>query len=212
MMISFVLNCLIVAMVAFALYAMFSGWDFMRKENALSSIGLDIFRFFTIDSNVLMGICALVVAIAQLQVLTGKASEVSTIIYAIKLMGTSAVMLTFLVTVFFLVPQFEKPMILFYNSNLFFHLVVPLVSLLSFVLFEREANLPLSYSLLGALPTVIYAIYYISSIFKHLKNGQVDRKYDFYNFLNGKKEAAPIAASIVILISYLISLLIWFMN
>lgn len=210
--VSFVINCLIVIMVAFSLYAMYTGWNFMGEKGAMEAMGKEMFRFFTIDSNILMGICSLVMAIGQGCVLFGVSAEVNTIYYVFKYMGTSAVMLTFLVTTFFLVPQFKNPIILFYNSNLFFHLVVPLLSLLSFIILERTKLIPFKLTLFGVLPTMIYAIYYVTEIYRHIVDGKVDKHYDFYNFTNGKKEMTPIAAIVVVTISYLIGLLIWFLN
>ncbi len=210
--ISFLLNCLIVAMVAFSAYAMFTNFNFMSEEGAFQSEGFKMFRFYTIDSNVLMGFCSLIMAIAEGRVLLGYTAELSSAVYTIKLMGTSTVMLTFLVTAFFLVPQFEHPIFLYVNSNLFFHGVVPIVALLSFVLFERGTGLSISATYIAVLPTILYAVFYVTQIYRHLDHGKVDPAYDFYNFTFGKKEILPIVAVIVVLIAYAIGAVIWLLN
>ncbi len=212
MILSLIINIAIVIMVAFSLYAMYVGFNFMGKRGAMEAMGSEMFRYFTIDSNILMGICSLIMAIAELMVALGCLNEMPSLIYIIKLMGTSAVMLTLLVTTFFLAPQFKNPIILFYNSNLFFHAIVPILAFVSFVFLEKGTDLPLSSTIIGALPTMAYAVYYVKGIYRHLKDGKVDKHYDFYNFTGGKKEMTPIAAVVVITIAYLISILIWFLN
>jgi len=212
MLISFIINCLIAAMVLFAFTAMFLGWNFMGKAGKLDSPGLDMLRYFTIDSNVLMGICSLIMAGAELMVLLGKWESLPACIYVIKLMGASSVLLTFVVTVCFLRPQFKDPLALYYNSNLFFHLLVPLAGAGSFVFAERSALLPVSAVLPGALPTFVYAMYYMVSVLTHLKDGKPDKHYDFYNFLNGDLKRAPAALVIILTAACLLSLLLWLGN
>lgn len=210
--ISFAINICIVLLVLFSVITMFLGIDFMKKEGTLEVKGIEMFRFFTIDSNVLMGISSLIMVVAQLSVFLGYKNDIANYVYIIKLMGTSAVMLTFLVTVFFLIPQYKNPMVLFYNSNLFFHLIIPILAFISFVFFEKTESISLINTLFGVLPTFLYAIYYIEEIYKHLDNGKVSQYYDFYNFTFGNIKLMPISGIIVLIISYLISLLLWLFN
>lgn len=210
--ISFAINICIVLLVLFSVITMFLGIDFMKKEGTLEVKGIEMFRFFTIDSNVLMGISSLIMVVAQLSVFLGYKNDIANYVYIIKLMGTSAVMLTFLVTIFFLIPQYKNPLVLFYNSNLFFHLIIPILAFISFVFFEKTKSISLINTLFGVLPTFLYAIYYITEIYRHLDNGKVSRYYDFYNFTFGNIKLMPISGTIVLLISYLISLLLWLFN
>jgi len=212
MVVSLILNILIVAMELFALAAMYFRWDFMGKAGELEGPGKRMFRYFTIDSNILLGLCSLIMAVAEIRVLSGTSASLPAWVYGVKLMGTTAVMLTFLVTVCFLVPQFEKPMSLFYNSNLFLHLIVPLLAAVSFVFTEPTDVLPFGAAAVGVLPTVLYGIYYVGQIFTHLADGKPDKKYDFYNFLGGKLRRAPIAIIAVLAVSFLLSLLLWWAN
>lgn len=211
-LISFILNCLIVFMVLFSFAAMFCGWNFMGKTGELESTGLSMFRFFTIDSNVLVGVCSIFMACAELRVLVGTTAELETWVYVIKLMGSSAVMLTLMVTIFFLAPNEEKPMALFYNSNLFFHLVVPIVAGISFAFAERTDSLSFGYAIFGAIPTFLYAFFYLINVVTHLTEGKPDRKHDFYNFLDGKTARIPAVIVVILSVSYGLSVLLWWLN
>lgn len=210
--VSLIINISIFLLVLFSVITMYCGIDFMKKEGVLEVQGKEMFRFFTIDSNVLMGLCSLIMAFYEFLFLTGKIEILPTFIFTIKLMGTSAVMLTFLVTIFFLVPQYKNPKVLFYNSNFFFHLIVPILACISFVFFEKTNTIHFVYTLYGILPTFIYAIYYVIEIYCHLDHGKVSKHYDFYNFTFGNIKLMPISASVVLLISYLITLSLWILN
>jgi len=212
MLISFILNCLIFILVLFSLIAMFFDWNFMGIKGNLERPGMGMFCYFTIDSNVFAGICCFIMAIAELRVLTGRSAALSSCIYTLKLMGSSAVLLTFLVTFCFLMPQFKNPLSLLYNSNLFFHMIVPLLAGLSFVFLESPSNLPWKASLLGTIPTFFYAAYYMYNVFTHLQDGKPDKHYDFYNFLGGDLRRTPVVLIVILLVSYLLSLLLWFTN
>ena len=210
--ISFILNCAVAFMVIFALAAGLAGWNFMGVEGSMDEPGLSLFKYFTVLSNILAGICCIGAAAGELLFLTGVSEKLSPVLYVLKFIGSSAVTLTLMVTAFFLRPQFENPASLYYNGNLFFHLIVPVVSDLSFIFFERHAPISFPETLLGPLPTVLYTVFYTTRVFRHLDNGRVDKNYDFYNFLNGKKEAAPAVIPIIISISYLLGLLLWWFN
>ena len=74
---------------------MFSGFKFMPSEALLETTSIGMFKYYTVDSNILMGICALVFLIAE-----RKQEKVSNNVYIFKLVGTSAITLTFLTTLF----------------------------------------------------------------------------------------------------------------
>jgi len=211
MLVSFVLNCIIVLMVIFAFFAMVLDWNFMGKKGDFESPGLSAFRYFTVDSNILMGICSLIMAIAEIPVLQGKTTSLPSWVYSLKLVGTAAVMLTFVITACFLTLQFEEPIVLFYNSNLFLHLIVPLTAAISFV-FTEPAGLSFGWTFLGILPTILYGIYYTVQVLTHLDRGKPDKKYDFYNFLNGDVKRTTAAVIAVMTVSYLLSVLLWWGN
>ena len=212
--ISLVLNILIVIFTIFATIAMFTGFKFMHGHDVvLQSTKLGMLRFFTVQSNILMGIIALFFAVLEIKILKGKIEEISTKAYVLKLMATTAVGLTFLVVFAYLGPITEYGIIaMIMNSNLFFHLITPLLSMICFAAFERTNKVKFKYTFLGIIPTFLYAIYYMINIFVHMENGKVSPVYDWYWFVQNGVWTAIIVVPLMFLITYLITLILWKIN
>ena len=77
---------------------------------------------------------------------------------------------------------------------------------------DEKTDMNFINTIYGVIPTMFYAVFYVEEILRHLKDGKVDKYYDFYNFTGGKKEMVGVAAVVVTGISYLISILIWVLN
>ncbi len=154
--ISLVLNIIIVILTILASIIMFTGFKFMSgPEIILESTKIGMFKFFTVDSNILMGIVALIFLIQESKLLQGKINNINKNYYLIKLMGTSAVSLTFFVVFAYLghiVNGGIYSMIM--NSNLFFHLIIPVLSIVTFVFFEKNNTLSFKYSFYGLISTI----------------------------------------------------------
>ena len=125
-------------------------------------------------------------------------------------MGTVGVTLTFLTTLFFLTPQYGF-IAMFSNSNLLFHLVVPLLSIISYVFFEHHNN-KFRYALYGLIPMFIYSIYYTLNIILHLNSGGLTVTYDFYGFLKGNISNVVYVLPIMYMFTYFISLVLVMLN
>ena len=212
--ISIITNIIITILTILASVMMFTGFMFMSGyDPILESTKIGMFRFFTVDSNVFMGIIALLFAIEEIKILNGKINQVSTKMYILKLMATTSVGLTF-ITVFGYLGPIAKGGIpsMLMNSNLFFHLLIPVISIINFIVFERTDKLEFKYSFLGVIPTFIYAIYYISNILIHLEEGKVSPIYDWYWFVQGGIWQAFIVLPLMMVITYIISLTLWRLN
>ena len=212
---SLILNIMIIIFTVFSCYAMFAGLYFMSgdKEYALSSKNLSMFKYFTVDSNVLIGIASIIFVVEEYKVLRKKKTELSKKLYLFKLAATSAIALTFLVTFAYLVPVVGygfKAMIM--NSNLFFHLITPLLAIFTFSLFENTDKIGKKEVIVGIVPTACYAIYYLINIVTHMTNGKVSPEYDWYFFMQGGIWTAFIVVPLMLLITYLISLFLWKIN
>ena len=82
----------------------FTGIHFVGSHLELSENGLKSLKYFTTDSNVLMGVVALILVIAIRQVLKGRKDKLAVGYYVLFLVGAVGVTLTMLVTIFFLAP------------------------------------------------------------------------------------------------------------
>ena len=159
--ISLAINICIFIFTILASIIMFTGFKFMHGTDiVLESTKLGMFRFFTVDSNSLMGIVALVFAIKEIQLLKEEIKDIPLKYYILKLMATSAVSLTFFVVFAYLGPISEGGIpIMLMNSNLFFHLIIPVLSILNFVLFEKTDKIKFKHVFSGLIPTLLYGVF-----------------------------------------------------
>jgi hypothetical protein len=212
--ISLIINIIIVLLTVFATIIMFTGFRFMHgSEPILETTKFGVFKFFTVDSNVFMGIVSLAFIIEETKLLKGKIKDISKTMYIFKLMSTTAVTITFLTVFLYLGPISDGGIIsMLQNSNLFFHFIIPVLSIITFILFEKTDKLELKNSLYGIIPTLLYASYYVTNILIHMENGKVSPIYDWYWFVQNGVLTAFIVAPFMLLIAYITSLLLWKIN
>lgn len=212
--ISLIVNIIIAILTISASIMMFTGFRFMPGyDTILAETKIGMLKFFTVQSNIFMGIVALIFAIKEINILMGKKSEISTKSYILKLMSTTAVGLTFFVVFSYLGPITKGGVVvLLRNSNLFFHCIIPIMSILNFVLFEKTDKLKFRNVAYGIVPTVIYGIYYVTNILIHMENGRVSVSYDWYWFVQNGVWTAVIVVPMLLAITYVISLIIWRIN
>lgn len=212
--ISILLNIIIVVFTIFASIVMFTGFKFMHgAEPVLESTKFGAFRFFTVDSNVFMGIASFAFMIEEIKLLKGINKSINKKMYILKLMATTAVTITFL-TVFLYLGPISKDGIpsMIQNSNLFFHLIIPVLSIITFVFFEKTNTISFKNTLFGIIPTLIYELYYLINILIHMENGKVSPLYDWYWFLQNGIWTAIIVAPFMLIVSYLVSIVLWKIN
>ncbi len=212
--ISLVLNIIISILTIIATVIMFTGFKFMiGPEPILESTKLGMLRFFTVQSNLLMGVVALIFAIKEIQLLNNKIEDINVKFYILKLMATTAVGLTFLTVFAYLGPIAKDGIIsLLMNSSLFFHLIIPVISMLNFVIFERTDKIKIKNSVYTLIPTVLYGVYYSINVFIHMENGLVSTKYDWYWFVQNGVWTAIIVIPLMLAVTYIIGLILWRLN
>ena len=214
MKISFVINILISIMMVNALIMSIMGFKFMYGYEPSSDItGVPIFSYFTVQSNIFMGIVSFIFANREYLILKGKKNNIPTIYYILKMIATVSVSLTFIVVfayLGFITKGGHIPLLR--NSNMFFHLIIPLVSLLNFIIFEKNSNIDFKYTIYGILPTFLYEIYYLTNILINMKDGNVELVNDWYYFAQNGIWNMIIVAPIMLGVTYLISIVIWKTN
>ena len=210
--VSLVYNILIFVIVVLGTIFMYTGFQFMTHTTLLASSGGSAFRFYTVDSNILVGISSLVMAIYEILVISKKIDKLPKFVYLFKYIGVVGVSLTFLVTLLYLSPLLGRNFILLYlNTNLLFHFIVPILAFVSYTVYEKN-ELEFKYSFIAIISMIIYAIYYTINILTHLDNGMVVKEYDWYGFVVGGTSSIIVVIPIIILFTYSISYVIYKLN
>ena len=209
--ISLVLNAVITLLVILGCVIMFAGWSFTGSSPILEARSFNMFKYYTVDSNVLVALSSIVFIIYESLLLNKKIKKIPNGVYIFKHIGTVGVVLTFLVTLLFLAPTVDSGFLSLYrNSNLFFHLIVPILSFVSYVFFEKYPT-KLRYALVGMSSMVVYMIFYFINVIVHY-NGVVERKYDIYNFLRGNLINAVYVIPIMLIVTYALSYFLMDLN
>ena len=203
--ISLVINIIIVVLTIFASIIMFTGIKITSgAEPILETTKIGMFKFFTVDSNLFMGLVA---------ILFIKKQSITKNMYILKLASTTSVTLTLLVVLAYLAPISQGGLrSMLQNSNLFFHLLIPLLSIINFTIFEKTDKIKTKDTLYGLIPTIIYAIFYVSNLIIHIENGKVSPVYDWYWFAQNGIIQAISTAIIIIVTTYIITLILWKLN
>ena len=208
---AYILNRCLFVLEVFAIGWMMSG----LSGGVLSARRLATLKYFTVDSNILLGIAALIAAIDQRKVLRGEKGGVSLSTLILKLSGTFGGTLTMLVTIFFLGPTLGRTygfFSLFEKSNFFLHLVNPVLGIVTFLCFERSSRIAFRHTFTAIIPLVLYAVYYVIVTLSHTVNGVVAKGYDWYGFFFLGVKSAYIVLPVIIVISWLISFALWKLN
>ena len=149
---------------------------FFTEPNLLIQNGFDAFRFFTTDSNVLVAIASVTVAIADIRILLGKTENLPKAILMFKFVGTACVTLTMTATVGFLMPVYGT--FVMQGSLIIVHAITPLMALLSFVFLENVYRISIPQSLIGTIPMMLYGLVYAFMVTHHIWD-------DFYQYNRG---------------------------
>ena len=209
--VSFALNCLIFLMAAIGFIFALVGVNMTGATNTDS--GIIILRMFTVQSNLLMGLAALIMLVFEFGFASGKIGEIPPAVYAIKLALTSGVTLTFFVVLIFLAPNVKEGYFsVFTNTNLFYHLMLPVISIISFLFFENTKTIKFSQTIWGLAHLILYMVFYLVNGFMHVKKGVVEEIYDWYGFLRLEIWSIPISAVTLIAMCYGITCLLWRAN
>ena len=130
---SYILNISIVFLVILMTIFMLERVTFMPRKDLLMVSKFENFKFFTIDSNILLGISSLILLIFENKLMKNKIKEIPNWVYIFKMMSISAMFVTFIISLCFLAPLYG-----FYgmynNVNLFFHLIIPILGIISYFL------------------------------------------------------------------------------
>ena len=200
--VSKILNILIILLVVIGLVIMITGYEFMGKSKILTSTNISVLKYFTVESNIFACLTSIIYLL--------KKRKKNKYISILKLSSTTCLTITFLVTALYLAPFNNYPFIEFYkNSNLFFHLVVPILSIISYLFFDEVKVLKNKDIILCLIPYLLYSCFYTINVLTHMSNNKVLIEYDFYGFLKGGIKSIIIVIPIMFITTYLIT---YFLN
>lgn len=184
-----IINLVIVILTVIGIVLMVTG---KSEEGALQSSGLENFKFYTVLTNVFCGLIALIYLVLLI------AKKNTDKMAAFKLAAVCGVAITFAVVAFMFGPLYGYPQ--FYKrGNLFFHLLEPIAAIVEFILIRRK-KIPFKYTVIAAVPTLLYGIGYMSNILINGIGGPWPDTNDFYAFLSwGWPVGIAIFASITLM-------------
>ena len=205
--ISLTLNILIVIMTVLALAITLSGYKFMKGYEVHGELtGPQAFSYFTVQSNVFTAAVSLAFSIKEIQFLKGRITKIPFKYYIFKMIATTAIGLTFVV-VFIIFSSLLKDGLLplLMNSNLFFHFIIPVTSILNYILFEKTDTMKFKHVFYGLIPTLLYEIYYTSNVLLNMKDGKVSSTHDWYYFAQNGLLIAIFTPFMMLGITYIIA-------
>ncbi len=192
-------DLLLAFLVAYAWRRMFTGYE----GGLFSSRGLRSLRYFTVDSNLFMGLCCVICAITEIRsLLRGTCFPAWT--DALRCAGVTGVMITFLVVLAFLGPVFGFSG-MYTGANLYFHGIIPILAFLSFILTRSLRQFSPVRVAVGMLPMLAYGVYYAGNLLLNGLTAPDGRSNDWYGFLGGDLSRFPFALLILILADLAIS-------
>ena len=211
--ISLILNSIIVVFVLFATICMSCGFEFMGHTTSLTAEGINVLQFYTVQSNLIMGIMAAVYVVYDILIIIGKIDAIPAAVRLLKLTSTVGVSVTLLTVVLYLTPiTGENAATLYMNANLFFHLLVPLLSIVTWLVFERGDNIRFRWLWICILPTLIYGIFYAINAFSHTVEGKVPYRYDWYGFVQGGVGMTILVFACMLAFVYGVTYVLWAIN
>ena len=178
-----------------------------------------VFRFFTIQSNLLAGVVSLLYAAYQLRMAKNQERTIPAWVQVVKLAATANVSLTLVIVLCFLAPLAaaggNAPLgywSLFLDGYLLYHFVVPVFSVITFLFLDAASEIKARHALFGLLPVSAYAVYYMVNVFTHLSNGKVSPEYDCYYFVQDGLWQAAVVFPLILGLSYVLCMLLWALN
>ena len=208
--ISLFLNIIIVIFCIIGCILCFGGIRFV--DVPLLDHGIRNLKFFTVQSNIFAGIMSAVYVFCLIkQKNTNK--PIPTTVNVLKFIATIDLAITFLVVACFLGFLVEQGYwSLFVNANLLFHLFIPLIGFVSFVIYEDTPLFRFSFTFVGLIHIFLYSIFYYCVVLTHMQDGVVDLKYDWYAFAQLGLPMSFVFALILFGLAYLASFTIYKLN
>ena len=176
----------------------------LHDEN-FDNMGIRTFCMFTVNSNILSAVAAFIVIPYAIDGLRKKEYVLPNWVVVFMLACTTAVALTFLISLFVLAP-FKGFVLIFTGSRFFLHGVCPILSILAFCVFITSHKITVKQTFFSLIPVTIYAIvYFVMVVVVTSERGGWE---DFYGFAT--KIPIWISATVLLPLTFGIATLIRF--
>ena len=128
-------------------------------DQDFDNMGIRTFCMFTVNSNILSAVSAFLVVPYAIDGLRKKEYILPNWVVVLMLASTTAVVLTFLISLFVLSPV-KGFVLIFTGSRFFLHGVCPILSILAFCVFITSHKISFKQTFYALIPVAIYAIVY----------------------------------------------------
>ena len=138
-----------------------------------------VFMYFTTLSNVLVILCSLVNAILYAVSIAKKKNYVKEGFQVLKLIAVVGVAITFTMVIVFLAPNNSTDFDLFAGSQLFLHVITPIVAALSFIFLEYQTKIRFRFFFFPVFFALLYGAFYVAYAFL----APAGEMIDWYGFM-----------------------------
>ncbi len=187
-----------IIMTGFVLYAWLIMF-FNTKEGMLTAKGFINLKFYTTLSNIFAAVIAVIWIVDYFR----KKDNPSLALW--KLMSAAAVGVTFTVVIGFLGPLYGFDT-MYVGSNFFLHLVVPVMAMVEFIIFN-EKKMSAKDNLFVMLPPLVYGTVYVINTFINGVEGN-----DIYGFLIWGYAVGILIFAVICLAAFIIGLILRLVN
>lgn len=172
-------------------------------DEDFDNMGIRTFCMFTVNSNILAAISSFAVIPYAIDGIRKKEYILPDWVVVFMMTGTTAVALTFLVSLFILSPV-KGFVLIFTGSRFFLHGVCPILNILAFCIFVTSHKITVKQSFFALIPVGIYAaVYFVMVVVIPKELGGWD---DFYGFAT--RMPLWISATLILPLTYGITTLI----
>ena len=143
--------------IALALNIIIVGLEIVGVVFSVQKYGIGVFKFYTENSNYFALIVSTLFCVNAIIALRNK-SMISRFAHNLRFVSTVCLTVTLLVVLLVLIPMYPNTFInmMFLNSNLYQHLLCPVLSIISFVFFENQQKLQKNSIFYAIIPTLVY--------------------------------------------------------
>ena len=145
----------------------------MAEPNEIvQEVGIKTFRMFTVLSNIFMALTAAFSIPFAIDGIRDKNYHLPRWIVDLTFMGSTSVMLTFVISISLLAPRAGFVRMMVQNGNIFLHTLVPILAIILFTFVNDYHTVKLNRTFVALIPIFIYELLYlIFAIFIGEENG-----------------------------------------